>query len=288
MLTLGTTLFSLTPDWRAGEGATAILQRVAEAGCGPALEVIGHQAWRGFPAVSADDERAFRDAVDRWGLRPVALGDLPAAVPPARARPMSTDGVIEDSSHSWRPLVGWASRWSARTSACRRSCCVACPRRRTGSASSSPSRCRARPRRTLLPSSTSWNCTPRPAARTSAYHGLQRHVADAARRARHGAPPAGSRGRRRRGRPPDLGAGRADRPPASGQRWRWSGASGGAAAHRPRRGSARALRPIGSRRTGRDVLPLVRHAHAKFWDPDVESVRGAARRLARRPGRRRL
>jgi sugar phosphate isomerase/epimerase len=75
--TLGTTLFSFTPDWRAGADAVSILERVAAAGCGPALEVIGHQAWRGFPEVSADDERAFRDAVERLELVPVALGVYP-------------------------------------------------------------------------------------------------------------------------------------------------------------------------------------------------------------------
>jgi sugar phosphate isomerase/epimerase len=74
---LGTTLFSLTPDFRAGEDISSVLERVAAAGCGPALEVIGHQAWRGFPDVSADDERAFRDAVDRLELVPVALGVYP-------------------------------------------------------------------------------------------------------------------------------------------------------------------------------------------------------------------
>jgi hypothetical protein len=74
---LGTTLFSFTPDWRAGEDCGSILERVAAGGCGPALEVIGHQAWRGFPHVSAEDERAFRDAVDRLELVPVALGVYP-------------------------------------------------------------------------------------------------------------------------------------------------------------------------------------------------------------------
>jgi hypothetical protein len=74
MQTLGTTLFSLTPDWRAGADLPAVLDRVAAAGCGPALEVIGHQAWRGFPHLSAYDEWAFRDAVDRLDLRPTALG----------------------------------------------------------------------------------------------------------------------------------------------------------------------------------------------------------------------
>ena len=74
---LGTTLFSLTPDWRAGADVLDVLDRVAAAGCGPALEVIGHQAWRGFPHLSPDDERSFRDAVDRLGLDPVALGVYP-------------------------------------------------------------------------------------------------------------------------------------------------------------------------------------------------------------------
>ncbi|MGY1810253.1 hypothetical protein ACI8AF_23040 [Blastococcus sp. SYSU D00669] len=74
MTILGTALFSLTPEFRAGAGLVPLLERLAAAGGGPAVEVIGHQAWRGFPAVSADDERAFRDALDRLGLVPVALG----------------------------------------------------------------------------------------------------------------------------------------------------------------------------------------------------------------------
>ena len=91
----GTTLFSLTPDWRAGESATSILQRVADAGCGPALEVIGHQAWRGFPRISGADERAFRDAVDRVGLIPVALG-VYTDLYRRSGRPMSADQAFED------------------------------------------------------------------------------------------------------------------------------------------------------------------------------------------------
>ena len=87
MTILGTTLFSFTPDWRAGADTASLLQRVADAGCGPALEVIGHQAWRGFPHVVADDERAFRDAVDRLGLdagRPRRLHRTCSAGPGAR------------------------------------------------------------------------------------------------------------------------------------------------------------------------------------------------------------
>ena len=105
MITLGTTLFSLTPDWRAGEDAASILRRVGEAGCGPALEVIGHQAWRGFPEVSADDERLFRDAVERFRLEPVALGVYPQ--PFRRPGPaMSTAEVFEDL----RPQLAAARR----------------------------------------------------------------------------------------------------------------------------------------------------------------------------------
>ncbi|MGY1651108.1 sugar phosphate isomerase/epimerase family protein [Geodermatophilus sp. SYSU D01119] len=74
MVVLGTTLFSLTPDWRAGADLSGLLERVAAAGCGPAVEVVGAQAWRGFPAVDPAEEQAFRAAVDRLGLLPVALG----------------------------------------------------------------------------------------------------------------------------------------------------------------------------------------------------------------------
>ena len=95
MATLGTTLFSFTPDFRAGESTSSILQRVADAGCGPALEVIGHQAWRGFPNISADDERAYRDAVDRLGFEPKSLGIYPHPFRRPGA-PMGTDEIVDD------------------------------------------------------------------------------------------------------------------------------------------------------------------------------------------------
>ncbi|WP_328475304.1 sugar phosphate isomerase/epimerase [Actinoplanes sp. NBC_00393] len=68
----GTTLFSLTPLWRFGATPVELLEQVAK--CGPAIEVIGHQSWRGFPQLDPADERDWRDAVDRLGLRPAALG----------------------------------------------------------------------------------------------------------------------------------------------------------------------------------------------------------------------
>ena len=101
----GTTLFSLTPDWRAGADLPSVLDRVVAAGCGPALEVIGHQAWRGFPQLSAGDERAFRDAVDRLGLRLTALG-VYTDLFRRPGRPMSEDEAFEDI----RPQLATAAR----------------------------------------------------------------------------------------------------------------------------------------------------------------------------------
>jgi hypothetical protein len=98
-------MFSLTPDWRSGADLTTLLGRLAAGGCGPAIEVVGHQAWRGFPFPSVDDERAFRDAVDRLGLVPTALGvytDLFRR--PGRA--MDADEALEDI----RPQLEAAAR----------------------------------------------------------------------------------------------------------------------------------------------------------------------------------
>ena len=95
MVVLGTTLFSLTPEWRAGADLVGLLERVAAAGCGPAVEVVGHQAWRGFPQLSDQDVRDFRDAVERLDLLPAALGvytDLFRR--PGRA--MTTDEAFAD------------------------------------------------------------------------------------------------------------------------------------------------------------------------------------------------
>ncbi|MGK5683865.1 sugar phosphate isomerase/epimerase family protein [Actinoplanes sp. URMC 104] len=71
---LGTTTFSLTPLWRFGSSPVEVFEQIARAGCGPAIEVIGHQTWRGFPGLDPADERDWHEAVDRLGLRPAALG----------------------------------------------------------------------------------------------------------------------------------------------------------------------------------------------------------------------
>ena len=109
-IVLGTTLFSLTPDWQRGADVSGILERLAGAGCGPAVEVIGHQAWRGFPTISPADERAFRAAVDRLGLVPAALG-VYTDLFRRPGRPMSTDEAFADI----RPQLEVAARLGFRT-----------------------------------------------------------------------------------------------------------------------------------------------------------------------------
>jgi hypothetical protein len=110
MTVLGTTLFSLTPYWRAGADPVTVLERVAAAGCGPAVEVIGHQAWRGFPELSTADERAFRSTVDRLGLEPVALG-VYTDLYRRPDRPLSTDEAFADIA----PQIAAAARLGFRS-----------------------------------------------------------------------------------------------------------------------------------------------------------------------------
>ena len=107
---LGTTLFSFTADARQGSDVVSLLERIAGAGCGPAVEVIGHQSWRGFPRLTAEDECAFRDAVDRLGLVPVALG-VYADVFRRPGRPMSTEAAYADI----QPQLEVAARLGFRT-----------------------------------------------------------------------------------------------------------------------------------------------------------------------------
>ena len=108
---------------------------------------------------------------------------------------------------------------------------------------------------------------PRPHAR------LQPDHARTPGRVRHGAAPPRPPRRRRHGRPPDLGTGRPRRPAHR------RGARLGRRTSRARPRSRRLVAGVFGR-TGRQqpadwahLLPLVHHAHAKFWDPDVESVR---------------
>jgi hypothetical protein len=74
-LRLGTTAFSFTNEWLARRYTLEqLLRRIAELELGPALEVIGFQAWRDFPHLGPEDVAAFRRLVEELGLEQAALG----------------------------------------------------------------------------------------------------------------------------------------------------------------------------------------------------------------------
>ena len=272
MATLGTTLFSLTPDWRAGEEAPSILRRVAEAACGPALEVIGHQTWRGFPDVSPEDERLFRDAVDRHGLIPVALGIYPH---PFR-RPGPAMGVDETVADLTAQLEA-AQRLGfpiARThlgmdpALLRR---VAAEADRLGVVLTFEVQGAATPDAPAVVDVLSLQ-----AETGSPYLGLTMDFSVTSR----ALPEVLDRSLRRLGLPEDGVA-------AAHRSWvddlpigRRIGTALAQLAGHPEEHALTVLVAGVLGRCGRTepadwtgVLPLVRHAHAKFWDPDVESVR---------------
>lgn len=73
--TLGVTLFSFTNEWQQRlytlEG---MIEKVAELGLGPGIEVVGFQSFRSFPDVSDEEARQFRTLLDRHDLFPACLG----------------------------------------------------------------------------------------------------------------------------------------------------------------------------------------------------------------------
>jgi hypothetical protein len=71
---LGTTLFSFTLEMRkAGYTLEGMIDKVAELGLGPGLEIVGFQSLRGYPRVSAEVISSFRDQCERTGLEPSAM-----------------------------------------------------------------------------------------------------------------------------------------------------------------------------------------------------------------------
>ena len=72
---LGTTLYSMTNEWLAGQYTLgSLIDEVGRRGIGPGVEVIGFQSLRGFPNnVSDEDLRTLRDAIERNGLVPTSL-----------------------------------------------------------------------------------------------------------------------------------------------------------------------------------------------------------------------
>jgi sugar phosphate isomerase/epimerase len=72
---LGISLFSPTNEWQQRlYNLDGMLEKVAELGLGPAIEVVGFQTFRDYPDVSDETARHFRDLLDRYGLFPSCLG----------------------------------------------------------------------------------------------------------------------------------------------------------------------------------------------------------------------
>lgn len=71
---LGTTLYSLTPEFHARRyDVFELIDEVGRRDLGPGLEIVGFQSIKGFPQVSPEFERRFKEAVERNGLQPSCL-----------------------------------------------------------------------------------------------------------------------------------------------------------------------------------------------------------------------
>ncbi|HTQ90327.1 MAG TPA: hypothetical protein VMK84_12630 [Streptosporangiaceae bacterium] len=71
---LGTTLFSFTLEMRQpGYTLAGMIDKVAELGLGPGVEMVGFQSLRGWPRISGEVVSSFRDQCERTGLEPSAM-----------------------------------------------------------------------------------------------------------------------------------------------------------------------------------------------------------------------
>ncbi|MBV9279019.1 MAG: hypothetical protein JOZ41_02965 [Chloroflexi bacterium] len=75
---LATTLFSLTHPYHAREYSfDRLVERVAELGLGPGLEIDGFQCIRGYPHVTEEFAHHFKSLVERCGLEACCLDAFP-------------------------------------------------------------------------------------------------------------------------------------------------------------------------------------------------------------------
>ncbi|VXC24682.1 Sugar phosphate isomerase [Arthrobacter sp. 9AX] len=71
---LGLTFYSLTNEWVSGKyDLESLVKRVAEAGIGPGVEIVGFATIRSFPEVSSDFVKSWRDLLDKYELEPSCL-----------------------------------------------------------------------------------------------------------------------------------------------------------------------------------------------------------------------
>jgi sugar phosphate isomerase/epimerase len=72
---LGTTLYSLTSEFAAGQYTQeSLIKAVADEGIGPGIEFNIAQLLRTYPDVDADFVRLWNDSIERYGLEPSAVG----------------------------------------------------------------------------------------------------------------------------------------------------------------------------------------------------------------------
>jgi sugar phosphate isomerase/epimerase len=94
-LRLGTTLFSFTNEYHARRCTVEqLIDRVAELGLGPGLEILGFSHIREYPQVSNEFVSMFRRAVERNNLEPSCLS-MNCDVMIHRTRPMTLDESYE-------------------------------------------------------------------------------------------------------------------------------------------------------------------------------------------------
>jgi sugar phosphate isomerase/epimerase len=72
---LGTTLYSLTPEFHARQHSfIGLVDEVGRRGLGPGLEIVGFQSIKGYPALPRELERDFKNALESHDLQPSCLG----------------------------------------------------------------------------------------------------------------------------------------------------------------------------------------------------------------------
>lgn len=91
----GVTLYSFTRSFHRRDFTFAeLVRKVAAAGLGPGLEIVGFQSIRNFPRITEEFVREFRALIDETGLVPTALG-ANADAGLRRDRRLTSDEMIE-------------------------------------------------------------------------------------------------------------------------------------------------------------------------------------------------
>ncbi len=91
---LGATLYAFTTEWRSGMYTfEQMIEKVAELGLGPGVEVVGFQSLRSYPDVSDEEAGQIRDLLGKHGLIPSCLGGN-LDVGRRRDRPMDLDEMV--------------------------------------------------------------------------------------------------------------------------------------------------------------------------------------------------